>query len=95
MNRDVLAFIRTVLDTGLRADGEFALDFCFVIDLEMNGTCLLVFRHLQGEFRISYGGDLSRQRLVIGRGLRVACRRLGGGRCGPDRDVEANEKQSG
>jgi hypothetical protein len=39
--------------------GEFAFDFRFVIDQELNGLDILVFRHLDGEFRISYSCDFS------------------------------------
>jgi hypothetical protein len=66
---EALAFVRTVLDLGLGAYREFAFDCRFVIDQEMNGTCILVFRYPYWEFRISYGRDLSRQLLVIGCGL--------------------------
>src|SRR5882724_887380 len=88
VNGDVFAFVRTVLDRGLCAHGEFAFDFRLVIDHELNGADILVFRHLHGEFCISYRGDLSGQGLVIGCGLRVACRQ-GGERCGPGRDRKA------
>ncbi len=50
MNGDVLAFGRTVLDHGLGPYREFAFDCRFIIDQEMNGTCILVFCHLYGEF---------------------------------------------
>jgi hypothetical protein len=67
MNGDVLVCIQTALDSGLRAYDEFPFDFRFVIDQELNGMHIPVFRHLHGEFRISYRYDFPRQRLGIGR----------------------------
>jgi hypothetical protein len=61
----------------------------------MNGTYILVFRHLDGEFRISYRGDLARQGLVIRCGLQAGGCRLGGERHGTGCDGKTNQKQGG
>src|SRR5437879_574965 len=88
VNGDVFAFVRTILDRSLCAHGELAFDLRLVIDHEFNGADILVFRHLHGEFCISYRGDLSGQGLVVGCGFCVACRQ-DEVRCGPGRDREA------